>query len=171
MQEREQRHQLAQLLEGSKKLPFPSRNQNFSWRLRFGEQSEESFLTTQKGVRGQKTQLTHKGQYGVCCGSRGVLWEPKHTQQGSLPAPNPSSSRKPIPADWKPIPCRLLHRPGIEPTGGAASAAALGKALQDGAETRTSMDPFCHIFWSPVHREDPITCSSLHRKSTSCTHP
>lgn len=166
-----QRHQLAQLHPGGgcQKTPISKQKSELQvgleaqvWRA----ENEESFLTTQKGVRGQKIQLTPKASMG-CAVGHGECSENPNTPSRA----HPLLPTQALPGNWFQLEFQLLHRPGLEPTGGAASPAALGNALQARAATRTSMDPFCHIFWPPLHREDPITCFLLHRKSTSCIHP
>lgn len=84
-QGRKQKHQLAQLHSGGgfQKLPFPNRKAEAGaqvWRA----ESEESFLTLRRGWEAKNPSVAQRSALGVL----GVLWDPKHSQQGSLPSPS-----------------------------------------------------------------------------------
>lgn len=96
----------------------------------------------------------------MCWACLRALRDPKHSQQGSLPSP---SSQNPFQTYSNCSP-NLHHNLQVE----------LGHLLLQERLSELGLPPehpLCHIFWSPLHRAEPVAHSLWHRKSTSCTQP
>lgn len=127
---KEQKHQLAQLHSGGgfQKLPFPNRKAEAGaqiWRA----ESEESFLTLRREWEAKNPTVAQRSALGVL----GVLESALRPQKQPAGLAAFSQPTKPIPDTFQ-----LLPKPASQPTSGAGSPAAPGKALWAGAAPRAS---------------------------------